>query len=57
MKTGHAQQTVLPYRRAQDGKMLSGVAAGLAVHLRLRPLVVRLWFVGLCTLGGFGAMH
>ena len=56
MTTEQAQPQVLPFRRAEDGKMVAGVAAGLAEHLRLRPLVVRLWLVGLCTLGGFGAV-
>lgn len=56
MATGHVQPQVLPFRRAREGKMLGGVAAGLAQHLRQRPLVVRLWLVGLCALGGFGAV-
>jgi signal transduction histidine kinase/phage shock protein PspC (stress-responsive transcriptional regulator) len=54
MAANSADTVVSPYRRAQDGKMLAGVAAGLAEHLRLRPIVVRLWFVGLTAVCGFG---
>jgi len=34
--------------------LVAGVAAGLAEHLGLDVLVVRLLLVALCVLGGFG---
>jgi signal transduction histidine kinase/phage shock protein PspC (stress-responsive transcriptional regulator) len=40
--------------RRTDGKMLGGVAAGLADHLGLQPLHVRLAFIALTIIGGFG---
>jgi signal transduction histidine kinase/phage shock protein PspC (stress-responsive transcriptional regulator) len=43
------------YRRA-DGKVLGGVAAGLADHLGLQVLHVRLGLVALTAVGGFGLL-
>jgi len=43
------------YRRG-EGKLVAGVAAGLAEHLRLEPLYVRLGFALLASLGGMGAL-
>jgi len=43
------------YRRA-EGKLLAGVAGGLAEHLRVEPLYVRLGFALLASLGGMGAL-
>ncbi|REF37401.1 phage shock protein C (PspC) family protein [Thermasporomyces composti] len=40
--------------RRSEGKVLGGVAGGLADHLGLQPLHVRLGFVALTTLTGFG---
>ncbi|HEY8458300.1 MAG TPA: PspC domain-containing protein [Actinopolymorphaceae bacterium] len=42
--------------RRTDGKILGGVAGGLADHLCLRPLHVRLAFVVLTMVGGFGLL-
>jgi len=41
-------------RRASDGRLLSGVAAGLAEHLGLAPVVIRVAFVLLTFAGGMG---
>jgi signal transduction histidine kinase/phage shock protein PspC (stress-responsive transcriptional regulator) len=41
---------------AQDGRMLGGVAAGLAAALGVDPLVLRLAFVGLTAAGGVGVI-
>jgi signal transduction histidine kinase len=41
------------YRRS-DGRLVGGVAAGLAAHLGLQPLTVRLSFALLSALNGFG---
>lgn len=43
-------------RRPVDGRLLSGVAAGLAEHLDVPVLHVRLAFVVLSALGGFGVV-
>ena len=42
--------------RRTDGKVLGGVAAGLADHLGLQLLHVRLGFVALAAAGGFGLL-
>ncbi len=42
--------------RRTDGKVIGGVAAGLADHLGLQLLHVRLGFVGLTVCGGFGLL-
>jgi phage shock protein PspC (stress-responsive transcriptional regulator) len=41
-------------RRPREGRLVAGVAAGLAEHLGLDVLVVRLVLAALCVLGGFG---
>ncbi|SKC49854.1 ATP-binding protein [Krasilnikoviella flava] len=46
----------LPLRRPPQGRMLGGVAAGLAAHLRLPVVVVRLAFLILTLAGGAGAV-
>lgn len=48
-----------PYRppaftRRSDGRLVGGVAVGLAAHLGLQPLAVRVGFALLAGLGGFG---
>jgi signal transduction histidine kinase len=43
------------YRRTDD-RVLGGVASGLAEHLGLRPLHVRLVFLALLAFGGLGAV-
>ncbi|MFW3169958.1 PspC domain-containing protein [Geodermatophilus sp. CPCC 206100] len=40
-----------PLARPRSGRLLSGVAAGTAVHLRMDPLVVRIAFVVLAVTG------
>jgi signal transduction histidine kinase/phage shock protein PspC (stress-responsive transcriptional regulator) len=50
-----------PYRppsftRRSEGRLVGGVASGLAVHLGLQPLSVRLGFALLAGLGGFGVV-
>jgi signal transduction histidine kinase len=42
--------------RQSDGRLIGGVAAGLATHLRLQPLTVRLSFALLAALNGFGLL-
>jgi signal transduction histidine kinase len=42
--------------RATGGRALGGVAAGLAEHLGLSPLVVRLAFAALTVVGGAGVL-
>src|SRR3954462_8869338 len=42
------------YRRSREVKLLAGVAGGLAEHLSIDVLAVRLAFVLLTALGGFG---
>ncbi len=43
-----------PLVRPVHGRLVAGVAAGVAHHLRLEPWQVRLGFVGLVLLGGAG---
>ncbi len=48
-----------PYRRLyrnRDDKMIAGVAAGLAEHLRVSTVVVRVVFVALLVANGLGAL-
>jgi signal transduction histidine kinase len=48
-----------PYRRlyrSADDKLVAGVAGGLAEHLRLQPLVVRIAFAVLAAMGGVGIL-
>jgi signal transduction histidine kinase len=40
--------------RARDGRLLAGVCAGLAGHLGLEPMMVRLAFVALLAAGPYG---
>lgn len=42
------------YRRRREGRLVAGVAGGLADHLGLDPLQVRIAFAVLAGLGGFG---
>jgi signal transduction histidine kinase len=42
------------FHRRSDGRLIGGVAAGLAHHLGLQPLTVRLSFALLAALNGFG---
>jgi phage shock protein PspC (stress-responsive transcriptional regulator) len=44
----------LPLRRPASGRMLAGVAAGVARSLGVDPLVVRIAFVVLVLAGGAG---
>jgi signal transduction histidine kinase len=51
--------TPYPYRklyRDRDGRILAGVGAGLAEHLRLPTIVVRVVFVALLMANGLGAL-
>ncbi len=52
------QPPPLPRRayRDPDDRVLGGVAAGLAEHLRVPPVHLRIGFVLLAMLGGFGAL-
>lgn len=45
-----------PLRRAADGRVLAGVCQGVADHLRLNPLALRVLVVALSALGGIGAL-
>jgi signal transduction histidine kinase/phage shock protein PspC (stress-responsive transcriptional regulator) len=42
------------FYRSSDGRLVGGVAAGLASHLGLQPLTVRVSFALLAALNGFG---
>ncbi|GAA2210751.1 ATP-binding protein [Nonomuraea monospora] len=58
-KTLAEQSGDKPYRRMMrpmDGRLLGGVAQGLAAQLRLDPVVVRLMFVLLTVVQGAGAV-
>jgi signal transduction histidine kinase/phage shock protein PspC (stress-responsive transcriptional regulator) len=43
-------------RRSRSDRVVAGVAAGVARHLGLEPLVVRVAFVALALAGGFGVV-
>jgi phage shock protein PspC (stress-responsive transcriptional regulator) len=45
-----------PLRRSADGRLVAGVCAGLARHLGIDPLVVRIAFVAAATAGGVGIL-
>ncbi len=45
-----------PLVRPRSGRLLAGVAAGTAAHLRVDPLVVRVVLVALATTGGIGVV-
>jgi signal transduction histidine kinase/phage shock protein PspC (stress-responsive transcriptional regulator) len=42
------------FTRRSDGRLIGGVATGLAAHLGLQPLTVRIGFALLAALNGFG---
>ena len=42
--------------RAEDGKMIAGVGAGLAEYFAIDPTLVRLAWVLFCALGGSGVL-
>src|SRR5687768_6677314 len=42
--------------RPTDGRMVAGVATGLARHLNIEPVLVRLTFVVAVLAGGFGVL-
>lgn len=44
------------YRRAREDKLLAGVCAGLAKHVRVDVNAVRIAFVVLSAIGGFGLL-
>lgn len=45
-----------PLRRVADGRVVAGVCRGLADHLGLHPLALRVGFIGLTAVGGVGAL-
>ena len=56
-RTAPGPEPVRPVRRASrsaDDRMIGGVAGGLAEHLGLEPLHVRIAFIVAAVLGGFG---
>jgi signal transduction histidine kinase len=55
---GTIPQTAAPPRlyRSVDGRVLAGVAHGLAEHLRLSPMTVRIGFAVLAAFNGFGVI-
>ncbi|GAB2915324.1 PspC domain-containing protein [Nonomuraea fastidiosa] len=58
-KTLAEQSGDTPYRRMlrpMEGRLLGGVAQGLAAQLKLDPVVIRLMFVLLSVVGGVGAV-
>ncbi|MGH9103834.1 MAG: PspC domain-containing protein [Acidimicrobiales bacterium] len=48
------QGSISELRRPLDGRMLGGVAAGIAEHFDLDPNIVRLGLVVLAAVGGAG---
>jgi len=44
------------FRRRRDDNLIAGVAGGLADHLRVNPLYVRIAFAILAGVGGFGVV-
>jgi phage shock protein PspC (stress-responsive transcriptional regulator) len=48
------QDGALPLRRPAGGRMMAGVAAGVARSLGVDPMIVRLAFVVLALAGGAG---
>ncbi len=52
--TPGATGSLATLRRRRDGRLVAGVAAGLADYLGLDPTVVRLGLVALTLLGGAG---
>ena len=42
--------------RAEEGKMIAGVCAGLAEYFAIAPTLVRLAWVLFCALGGSGVL-
>lgn len=52
--TTHPEPRQRPLRRALDGRMAAGVAAGLADYLRIDVNIVRIGFVVLTLTGGAG---
>jgi len=42
--------------RSQSERMLGGVAGGLAAYFGIDPLIVRIGFIVLALMNGFGAM-
>ncbi|HSJ60092.1 MAG TPA: PspC domain-containing protein, partial [Jiangellaceae bacterium] len=44
------------FARRSDGRLVGGVSTGLAVHLGVQPLSVRITFALLAALGGFGVV-
>ena len=42
--------------RAEEGKMIAGVCAGLAEYFAIDPTLVRLAWVLFCALGGSGLL-
>jgi phage shock protein PspC (stress-responsive transcriptional regulator) len=56
---GYAPAAALPRRRAYratDEALIGGVAAGIARHLRLPVMWVRVAFLVAATFGGFGVL-
>jgi signal transduction histidine kinase len=51
-----AEQTGRRYYRNDDGRLIAGVAGGLAEHLRVSPVAVRAAFVLLTVAGGAGLL-
>lgn len=49
-----AGEWVRRLRRTRDGKVLAGVASGLGTYLGVDPVVVRIGFIALTFVGGFG---
>jgi phage shock protein PspC (stress-responsive transcriptional regulator) len=48
--------TALPLRRSREARLLAGIAAGVAHHLGVSPLVVRTLLVLLCGFSGLGLL-
>jgi signal transduction histidine kinase/phage shock protein PspC (stress-responsive transcriptional regulator) len=53
---GADARTAPRFARRSDGRLVGGVATGLAVHLGVQPLSVRVAFALLTALGGFGVV-
>ncbi|HVQ87212.1 MAG TPA: PspC domain-containing protein [Actinomycetes bacterium] len=54
--TSHADSAAPKLYRADSGRVIAGVAKGLAEHLRVDVVWVRVAFIALCFAGGAGVM-
>ena len=56
MRGPRTETGIRRYYRATDGRLVAGVARGLADHLGVNVVLVRIAFVVLVPFGGLGAL-